>query len=570
MRARASPLVSSLGRFGGARDGVMRRMRVGANARQCARDDDDGDGRSEKEESYQLITFFKFAEVRDVEREVERHRARIAERGWDLRGRIYVNEQGINAQMSGRGRDGEEYARWVESDPRFAGMRISVYPIGEQAHPRLALRYKPNLVQLEGGTNHLPLTDPNARAKPLTPEEWHENLLKVNAGAEDAPLLLDVRNGYEWDVGHFRGAERPVQESFRETVYTNVQEGLGPLAKVDKEKPIMMYCTGGIRCDVYSTVLREQGYTNVFTLEGGVQAYFDKFGKRDDQMWDDHLFVFDSRLAMSPDGRPSAELGDKAATLRCYCCGENKAPPPHRNCPNVDCNRLFLVCEKCKSNMDGFCCEACTKATHIRPQLVVPGRYQKYSAYDSEENRAARRGPGRRMRKERRRLRRKLELAAYVLEHMTRADEDRARLVQSSGGGTFADRTRSLVSAMRNMEIEPDVSADSGYDEGSDDEGSEEGRAINPALSRYSKQRAALREAFAVLGEHERTPENLVRAAEEISEERARHKRAIGESPKTKSKIDLTTGKSTFDLKTGETKEWFPAMQDDQEEAPML
>ena len=60
----------------------------------------------------------------------------------------------------------------------------------------------------------------------------------------DAPVLLDVRNGYEWDVGHFRGAERPVQESFRETVETNVEEGSGPLAGVDKSRPIMMYCTG--------------------------------------------------------------------------------------------------------------------------------------------------------------------------------------------------------------------------------------------------------------------------------------------------------------------------------------
>ena len=123
----------------------------------------------------------------------------------------------------------------------------------------------------------------------------------------DAPVLLDVRNGYEWDVGHFRGAERPVQESFRETVETNVEEGSGPLAGVDKSRPIMMYCTGGIRCDVYSTVLKEQGYDEVYTLEGGVQAYFDEFGEREDQRWDDQLFVFDSRLAMTPRGTPAAE-----------------------------------------------------------------------------------------------------------------------------------------------------------------------------------------------------------------------------------------------------------------------
>ena len=520
----------------GGGGGVSRAVVVVARA---ATKDDDGKGdsanasrESDDEESdpkYQLVTFFRFADVRDPEAEAARHRARVEREGWELRGRIYINEQGINAQMSGRKRDGEAYARWVESDPRFSGMRISVYPADAQAHPRLSLRYKPNLVQLEGGTDHLPLTDRTARAKPLSPKEWHDNLIKVNEKAEDAPLLLDVRNGYEWDVGRFRGAERPVQESFRETVYTNVQEGLGPLANVEKDRPIMMYCTGGIRCDVYSTVLREQGYSNVMTLEGGVQAYFDEYGKRDDQLWDDHLFVFDSRLAMAPDGRPSAEHGEAAATLRCYCCGEHAAPPPHRNCPNVDCNRLFLVCDACQDKLDGFCCEACTKSSHVRPQLVVPGRYEKYSNYDSPESRAARRGPGRSLRKQRRRLRRKLELAAYVLEHMTNVDESRARLVQATGG-TFADRTRSLVDATRTVVSDDD---DDDEDENTDDEDYEsntdedsgERRSINPALSRYSKQRKTLREAYALLAEDERTPEKLIQAAEQIAEERKRMKR---------------------------------------------
>ena len=122
--------------------------------------------------------------------------------------------------MSGRKRDGEAYARWVESDPRFSGMRISVYPADAQAHPRLSLRYKPNLVQLEGGTDHLPLTDRTARAKPLSPKEWHDNLIKVNEKAEDAPLLLDVRNGYEWaltafEVPNVRCRNRSVRQCIR-------------------------------------------------------------------------------------------------------------------------------------------------------------------------------------------------------------------------------------------------------------------------------------------------------------------------------------------------------------------
>jgi len=127
-------------------------------------------------------------------------------------------------------------------------------------------------------------------------------------------------------------------------------------------------------------------------------------------------------------------------------------------------------------------------------------------------------------------MRRKLELAAYVLEHMTSVDESRARLVQATGG-TFADRTRSLVDATRTVESDEDGededdedNDDEDYDSDTDDESGER-RSINPALSRYSKQRKTLREAYALLAEDERTPEKLIEAAEQIAEERKRMKR---------------------------------------------
>ena len=427
--------------------------------------------------SHQLLTFFCFTRVPDYEQELEDHRAFIAANDLELRGRIYINQQGINAQMSGRGTDGETYARWVESRAHFNGMRVSVYPVNEQAHPKLSLRYKPQLVQLEGGTAHLPLHDPARRGTPLSPEEWHAKMTDVLDEKPDAPLLLDVRNGYEWDVGHFRGAARPVQESFRETVETNVASGgpdetgarpgtSGPLAGVDKSKPIMMYCTGGIRCDVYSTVLREQGYENVFTLEGGVQAYFEKFGNREDQKWDDQLFVFDSRLAMTPTGLPAADAGDAAATLECYCCGDRKARAPHRNCPNVDCNRLFLVCQGCLTARGGFCCAECGKASHVRPTLLQPGRYQRYVHYTEGEAmlRAERRGEGRLARRRRRRERKKREYAAKnaaavaagtskprdllrAVRVLEKAAADPEAFAKKGDSGTLAARTRSIAKA---------------------------------------------------------------------------------------------------------------------------
>ena len=507
---------------------------------------------SRRRHTHQLITFFKFATVPDHDAEVAAHRAFIEENGLEIRGRIYINQQGINAQMSGRGEDGETYARWVEAREPFRGMRVSVYPTREHAHPKLSLRHKPMIVQLEGGTAHLPLHDPSRRGTPLSPKQWHEMLnekLDRDARADDSansdsdsdsdlsgdddardlrekkkstttPVLLDVRNGYEWDVGHFRGAARPVQESFRETVETNVEEGAGPLAGVDKATPIMMYCTGGIRCDVYSTVLKEQGYAEVYTLEGGVQAYFDEYGKGDGEkgraasesatesdassdasdsdaadeekspaqhLWDDHLFVFDSRLAMTPEGVPAAEAGARAATLTCHCCAAPRAPPPHRNCPNVDCNRLFLVCDACVRRLGGFCCAECGKAAHVRPRLLTPGRYQKYAHYveGAEASRSERRGDGRRLKRRRRTERKRKERAeraareasprdlvraVRVLEKAVAdprafdprgpdegsdadAGGERASSGGGSGSGTLAARTRAIVKAAGLLDV---------------------------------------------------------------------------------------------------------------------
>ena len=452
-----------------------------------------------KKGSHQLITFFMFTKVPCYEKELEEHRAFIETNELELRGRIYLNGQGVNAQMSGKGTDGETYARWVEKRTHFNGMRISIYPIDAQAHPKLSLRYKPQLVQLEGGTAHLPLTDPEKRGTPMSPREWHERIGDVLAGKKDAPLLLDVRNGYEWDVGHFKGARRPVQESFRETVATNVdgvtggnvsdgtthanaRETVGPLAGVDKNKPIMMYCTGGIRCDVYSTVLKQQGYENVFTLEGGAQAYFEQYGTREDRAWNDQLFVFDSRLAMTPGGLPASSSGAEAATLTCHCCHKKNASAPHRNCPNVDCNRLFLVCVGCVSSGGGFCCAECRKASHVRPSLLQPERYQKYAHYTDGEAvlRSERRGEGRKERRQRRRVRKKAEAseirandaasgvkprnllrAVRVLEKA--AQDPTAFSRNEKGTGTLAARTRSIVAAAGLLEDTETTSPDLAY-----------------------------------------------------------------------------------------------------------
>ncbi|XP_047176772.1 rhodanese-like domain-containing protein 8, chloroplastic isoform X2 [Vigna umbellata] len=328
---------------------------------------------TEREDDFDfvVVNFYHFVFIQDPQAEVSKHRSFLELQDLDINGRVYVNEQGINAQIS----------------PSENG----------HTFPALKLRYKPSLVQFEGGMSHLPLLDPSMRAIALSPAEWKERLEAVNKTdlrAKDYHdrdfILLDVRNGYEWDIGHFRGTQRPSVDCFRNTSFGLSQEEItasDPLSNVDKEKAnILMYCTGGIRCDVYSTILRRQGFQNLYTLKGGVSHYLKNEGAAE---WVGNLFVFDSRLSLPPSvyytgATAEAELtpvsgDDKFA--KCHVCNLEVSELRHRNCANLDCNLLFLCCTKCVKDLRGCCCLTCTTAHRLRPVLNGMQRYKKWHNY---------------------------------------------------------------------------------------------------------------------------------------------------------------------------------------------
>ncbi|XP_057818585.1 uncharacterized protein LOC131031479 isoform X3 [Cryptomeria japonica] len=222
------------------------------------------------------VSFYHFVRIEDPQEEVAKHQEFLESR--NIMGRIYINQQGINAQYSGPVLDALAYAEWVKEDARFKHILVQMSPSSTHAFPRLKLRYKSSLIQVEGGVSDLPILDSSMRALPLTPREWKIRLSIINCSETESDeiatkentslnqgrksLLLDVRNGYEWDIGHFQGAKRPDVDCFRSTTFgisdlkTNISD---PLARIDKENTdILMYCTGGIRCDVYSAILRHQ------------------------------------------------------------------------------------------------------------------------------------------------------------------------------------------------------------------------------------------------------------------------------------------------------------------------
>ncbi|XP_043717400.1 rhodanese-like domain-containing protein 8, chloroplastic isoform X2 [Telopea speciosissima] len=339
------------------------------------------------DDDFIVVNFYHFVFIADPEEEVAKHLSFL--QGLDIHGRVYINEKGINAQYSGPSQDALVYLKWLKEDQRFSYFLAQISPaISGHAFPRLKLRYKPSLVQLEGGISHLPLLDPSMRATPLTPSEWRQRLETVNSRKF---ILLDVRNGYEWDIGHFQGAQRPDVDSFRSTSFGRSKSELtavDPLASVDKESTdILMYCTGGIRCDVYSTILRQKGFQNLYTLKGGVSHYLKTEGPVE---WVGNLFVFDSRLSLPPSAyKPGAVakagrsqlVSLDSSFLRCYICGLRLCEPRHRNCANIDCNLLFLCCANCVKELQGCCSMDCASAPRLRPLLLGHQRYQKWHIY---------------------------------------------------------------------------------------------------------------------------------------------------------------------------------------------
>ncbi|KAM3200460.1 rhodanese-like domain-containing protein 8, chloroplastic [Capsicum annuum] len=349
------------------------------------------------EEEFIVVNFYRFVFIKDPEEEVSKHLSFME--GRDIHGRIYLSKQGINAQYSGPKKDSLAYVKWVREDCRFSGVLVQISSASNgHAFPRLKLRYKPSLVQLEGGISHLPLLDPLMRAAPLAPSEWRKKLEAVNNTNKSSHekfnpscILLDVRNGYEWDVGHFQGAQRPDVDCFRATSFGQSESEMiasDPLVAVDKDRTdILMYCTGGIRCDVYSAILRKQGFRRLYTLKGGVSHYLESEGSVG---WVGNLFVFDARLSLLPSTYdpaveieastiPEGSLDDSFA--KCYICGSQVSELRHRNCANLDCNLLFLCCAGCVKHLRGCCSIQCTSARRLRPVLTGHQRYQKWHNY---------------------------------------------------------------------------------------------------------------------------------------------------------------------------------------------
>jgi len=315
---------------------------------------------SEEKLPYNILAFYYFGTIKNPQEEIEKHKKFLSTR--DVTARIYISEQGINGQMCAANEDAKEYIEWIHSQEAYADIHFQIDPYHEHAFPRLSIKYRKQLVAIDKEV------DLEKKGEHLSPKEWREKL-----EGEEEKILVDVRNDYEWKVGHFEGAELPPHSSFREF------DAYADELKVRKgcKTPIMMYCTGGIRCEIYSALLKEKGFETIYQLQGGVINYGHKEGSKH---WLGKLFVFDDRLTAPISKERTKVIG------KCHHC--NTSNESYYNCANTNCNTLFLCCPECLKKFSGCCQKTCQESPRCRPyeQQNPHKPFRRWHHYFSEKN----------------------------------------------------------------------------------------------------------------------------------------------------------------------------------------
>jgi UPF0176 protein len=283
------------------------------------------------------ISFYEYHNIEDVQR--FRDQLFIAWDALEVLGRIYVADEGINAQLSVPAENFNAFKSHLDSIDWLNGVRLNI-AVEQYNKSFLKLKVKVRKKILADGLDDhsFDVTDKGVHLKA-------DDFNKVIA--EDDTILIDMRNHYETEIGHFEGAITPDVDTFRESLDL-IEEHL----KDHKEdKKLVMYCTGGIRCEKASAYFKHKGFKQVFQLEGGIINYARQVESEDlDNKFIGKNFVFDHRKA--------ERISDEIIS-NCHQCGE--PCDTHIDCANEACHLLFIQCESCAEKYNQCCSEACSE-----------------------------------------------------------------------------------------------------------------------------------------------------------------------------------------------------------------
>lgn len=276
-----------------------------------------------------ILLFYKFVRIENAEEFVVEHLEFCKNLG--IMGKVLVAKEGINGSISGTEEQTEEYKKELMRDGRFSDIIFKEEKGLLHPFKKMSVRLRKEIIRMDKEI------DIEKKGKYISPKE----LLELYRSKEDF-VVLDARNDYESDVGKFKNALTFKIQTFRE--FPKVVENL----KDKKDKKIVMYCTGGIRCEKASAFMVEQGFNDVSQLHGGIITFCQEYPNS--SIWQGKCFVFDSRIISNVDD-------ENAPLTKCEFC---KVPCDlYRNCKNPECNYFMAVCDNCQSEHRGCCSEGC-------------------------------------------------------------------------------------------------------------------------------------------------------------------------------------------------------------------
>ncbi|MDB5161031.1 MAG: rhodanese-like protein [Candidatus Saccharibacteria bacterium] len=274
-----------------------------------------------------IILFYKFVPVKDTETLMHWQNNLCASLG--LKGRILISEHGINGTLGGEVKALKAYVKAMKMHSLFKDTAFKWSVGGAADFPRLSVKVRPEIVTF--GVPEEIEVDENGivgGGKRLKPEQVHR-LVQQRGGDV---VFMDGRNAHEAAIGKFKNAVIPDTKTTKDFI----KQLEKPEMQALKDKPIVSYCTGGIRCEILTALMKKRGFNEVYQLDGGIAKYGEKF--KDDGLWEGKLYVFDRRMNVAF-SQKAKDIGD--------CCRCKGKTSNYENCTYNPCSKLILICKEC-------------------------------------------------------------------------------------------------------------------------------------------------------------------------------------------------------------------------------
>lgn len=280
-----------------------------------------------------ILLYYKFTPIADPEA-VKLWQKTLTD-SLDLRGRILVSEQGLNGTVGGEMDDLKKYIKETKKFPGFKDIVFKWSDGGREDFPRMSVKRRRELVGFQNSDDEIEVDENGVigGGTHIKPKQVHEMIEKYG----DDVVFFDGRNAHEAKIGKFKNAVVPNTNTSRDFIAELESDKYDDI----KDKKVITYCTGGIRCEAISAMMKKRGFKDVYQIDGGIVKYGEAYG--DDGLWEGSLRVFDNRMTV--------DFSDHAKTIgECTHCG---GPTNNfENCAHMECNDLVLICLHCKQNPD--------------------------------------------------------------------------------------------------------------------------------------------------------------------------------------------------------------------------